>query len=134
MKKIITFCLFAFAIAFNTQDLQAQNKVELNNKASLVASELTQSLKLHKDTQEEVYQAYKQYETNMSKLEKSNTANPSNTYATDKAKIKETLEAKMQSALNAEQHEKYMILTQEQPVGDTQQRGASTQSISKKTR
>ncbi|WP_452221370.1 hypothetical protein [Lacinutrix salivirga] len=107
MKKLITFCLFAVAILFNTQDLQAQNKVELNKKAAETAANLNQSLKLNKDTQEEVYQAYKQYETNIAKLEKNNTATPSSSYDMDKQKITTTLMTKMQGILSSEQYAKF---------------------------
>jgi len=45
MKKIITFCFFAFALVIGTQNVLAQNKLEINKEANEKAYELRKQLK-----------------------------------------------------------------------------------------
>lgn len=63
MKKLITLCVFAFALLFSTQGLTAQNTKEINALASEKVTEMQKSIKLNKNQLEEIYQAYIEFET-----------------------------------------------------------------------
>jgi hypothetical protein len=70
MKKIVTFCFFALALCFTTQTLKAQNLIEINAAANQKANELRKTIKFDNNVLEEVYQAYKAYETKIQSINK----------------------------------------------------------------
>ena len=109
MKKIITFCFFAFALVLGTQNAVAQNKLEINKVANEKAYELRKELKFSDEALEETYQAYrdkalKQY--SIAEYEGAGTA----TYKESMAKIETQFLAKMESALTEEQYERFTSL------------------------
>lgn len=61
MKKIITFCFFAFALVLGTQTVSAQSIVEVNSLASKKTLELKKVVKFDNDTQDLVYQTYQEF-------------------------------------------------------------------------
>lgn len=102
MKKLITLCFFAFALLFSTQSFDAQNK-KANAVANEKAKEMGQTLKLYKDQVEEVYQAYKVYETSYQALSKNEDVNQ-----IEIKKMNIALDNKLKEILNDEQFEKYI--------------------------
>lgn len=109
MKKIVTLCFFAFALCFSVQNMTAQNLIEINTIANKKANELRTTLKFDDKTLEEVYQAYKVYETKVQSIDKnSNLNSPANTES--KAKTKEELETKLKAVFTDEQFELYKSL------------------------
>ena len=75
MKKIITLCFFALALVFSVQSLEAQNKLEINKAASEKAKELRKNIKINTIQLEDVYQAYRTYETTYQKISTDLAAN-----------------------------------------------------------
>jgi len=66
MKKIFTFCFFAFALLIGTQSATAQNnRLEINEKAANSAKELRSQLKFDETALEQVYLVYQEYESKM---------------------------------------------------------------------
>ena len=61
MKKIITLCLFAFAMVLGTQSVKAQNIIDINAEAAAKTKELKQALKFYGDLEEKVYHVYQEY-------------------------------------------------------------------------
>lgn len=61
MKKILTLCLFAIALLFSTQDVTAQNTLEINAEANTKTKELRKIIKFDKEKMDDVYKAYQQY-------------------------------------------------------------------------
>lgn len=105
MKKLITLCFFAFALLCSTQGLDAQNKLEVNAAASEKAKEMRQTLKMNDDQLEEVYQAYKTYETTYQKISSDLESNQ-----VQLEKINAVLDTKLKEILSSEQFERYLSL------------------------
>lgn len=109
MKKIVTFCFFALALCFTTQTMHAQSLLEINSKANEKANELRSKIKFDTNVLEEVYQAYKAYETKIQSIDK-NTELNSQANVESKAKTKEELNTKLKSVFTEEQFEVYLSL------------------------
>lgn len=109
MKKIITLCLFAFALILGTQSVTAQNKIEVNKEASIQAENLRKKLKFNSNQTDLVYNAYKEYGSAHARLANSNRI-------TKEAveKLKKRLVGKMETILDEEQFEKYKVYFKEQ--------------------
>ncbi|MFK7781028.1 hypothetical protein [Psychroserpens sp.] len=103
MKKIFTLCFFALTLLFSTQGIDAQNIKEINAAASEKAKAVGQTVKIHKDQLEDVYQAYKVYETSFQGLSKDLEANREELKI-----INIALDNRLKEILNDEQFEKYM--------------------------
>ena len=58
MKKIITLCVFAFALVLGTQTMNGQTMVEINQAAFTKTQELKKIIKFDAETEEEVYLVY----------------------------------------------------------------------------
>ncbi|MGR7812332.1 hypothetical protein [Lacinutrix undariae] len=102
MKKIITFCFFAFALCFGATNMNAQTKIEINKVANEKANELKKVIKFNDNTLEDVYQAYKAY-GNAKKALKFNV----NVTEEDKTKAETTLQENMKKALTEEEYNRY---------------------------
>ncbi|GAA4244209.1 MULTISPECIES: hypothetical protein [Winogradskyella] len=107
MKKVITLCLFVFALFLGTQTTVAQNsKIEINKEINAKAATKTEALRKHikfdKEQRNEIYSALKAYE--QSKVRISN--NPVS--EDEKAKIEKQLNDKIKKILSEEQFERYL--------------------------
>ncbi|WP_456437908.1 hypothetical protein [Psychroserpens sp.] len=105
MKKLITLCFFAFALLFSTQGLDAQDKLEINAAASEKAKEIQKAVKLHKNQLEDVYQAYKAYETTYQQISSDAQNNQE-----ELKKINIVLDTRLKEILNEEQFDKYITV------------------------
>lgn len=106
MRKIITLCLFVFALFLGTQTTVAQNtkleaKKEINAVASTKAKALKQHIKFDKNQQNGIYEALKTYGQGMASLEGKPTSEE------EVAKIEKQLDDKVKSILNDEQYQLY---------------------------
>ena len=108
MKKIITLCIFIFAIFLGTESATAQNKLEINNEASIKTETLRKVIKFDNDQRDLVYDAYKAYGKAHASLVNSNTV-------TKEAvnKLKKGLMDRMESILDEEQFENYKTYIKE---------------------
>ncbi|MEZ4855769.1 MAG: hypothetical protein R2812_04735 [Gelidibacter sp.] len=109
MKKIITFCFFTLALLFGSQNVSAQSVMEINNTANVKANALKKSIKFNDKTLEDVYQAYKLYETKIASLNK-NIVNDPQMLATEKQNTKDRLDAKLKELFTEEQYDVYKSL------------------------
>ncbi|WP_431137297.1 hypothetical protein [Psychroserpens mesophilus] len=105
MKKLITLCFFAVSLLFSTQGLDAQNKLEINAAASEKAQEVGKTLKVNKNQLEDVYQAYKAYETVYQRISNDLQANQE-----EYEKINTILDTRLSQILNDEQYERYITI------------------------
>ncbi len=108
MKKIITLCLLVFALFLGTESVMAQNKLEVNNEASIKTETLRKVLKFDSEQRDMVYNAYKAYGKAHASLVNSNTVTEE---AVDK--LKKGLMDRMASILNEEQFENYKTYIKE---------------------
>ena len=109
MKRIITLFAFAFTIMIGSNGLYAQHKLEVNAAASEKAKDLRKQLKFDKNTLEEVYQAFKEYEMSYRRIsayldEKQD----------EKKKMDLTLDARMKDILTPDNYDRYKKLQAEQ--------------------
>lgn len=109
MKRIITLFAFAFTIMIGANEVQAQNKLEINAIASEKAKELKKHLKFDKNTLEEVYQAFREYEMSYSSI----SANLDEKKE-EKKELDMKLEAKMKDILSPENYDRYLKIKLEQ--------------------
>jgi hypothetical protein len=109
MKKIVTLCFFALALCFTSQTINAQSLLEINTKANEKANELRSKIKFDTKVLEDVYQAYKAYETKIQSIDK-NTELNSQASIESKAKTKEELITKLKGVFTEEQFEVYLSL------------------------
>ena len=109
MKKIVTLCFFALTLCFTTQTIDAQNILEVNATANQKANELRKTIKFDTNVLEEVYQAYKAYETKIQSIDKYMT-NGSAEAIKAKSDTKDILDAKLKELFTEEQFAKYESL------------------------
>ena len=103
MKKLITLCFFAFALLFSFQGLNAQNTLEINAAASEKAKEIRKNIKITNAQLDDVYQAYKEFQTNYVNISDDLESNQEQLM-----KINDLLDEKLKGILTAEQFEKYL--------------------------
>lgn len=109
MKKIFTFCFFAFALILGTQSMEAQNSTDINQKASAKAKELRNQLKFHDDSLEDVYQAYRAFESKTQTINSTNKVG-SKEYNENMTIVKGNLLEKMETILTSAQYKRFIIL------------------------
>lgn len=109
MKKIVTLCFFALTVCFSTQTMNAQNVIEINAAANQKANELRKAIKFDTNVLEEVYQAYKAYETKIQSIDKY-MEQSSQESVKAKADTKEILNARLKELFTEEQFTKYESL------------------------
>ncbi|WP_426429403.1 hypothetical protein ACPX19_07555 [Winogradskyella sp. HB-48] len=113
MKKVITLCVFVFAMFIGSQTLTAQNtkledKLEINAKASEKTQTLDRYLKFDNNQKDEVYEALRLFlSTELSQ------SRDENTLPGEIEKNKMRLETQMKEILNEEQFSKYKTLSEE---------------------
>ncbi|REG88790.1 hypothetical protein [Winogradskyella sediminis] len=110
MKKIITLCLFVFALFLGTQTTVAQNsKLEMIKTVNAEAAEKTEALrkfvKFDNQQRDQIYEAQQEFIRDNYLIEKQNVADKN---ATKKIEaIAKQLETKMQNILSDDQYERY---------------------------
>ena len=112
MKKIITLCLFVFALLLGTQTAVAQDSntgkeanAIIEAKAIKTTKGLIKFARLEKDKTEEVYKIVTKYTSDLYFIENDNLTEKEvfiRTTATN-----ETLDTKMKALLNKEQFERF---------------------------
>jgi hypothetical protein len=107
MKKIFTFCFFAFALLMGTQSIQAQNKAEINESALVKAKEIRSLVKFDDNTLGKVFVAYQAYENKLHSLEKYQTPG-SIEYKDALLKLNKNLQANVKKALGGELYKSYL--------------------------
>jgi hypothetical protein len=113
MKKIITLCLFVFAMFIGNQSIVAQNsklinKVEINSIAAEKTEALRKFVKFSDSQRDRVYLALREYTIANMTIEKQN-----NEAEGEVKKIEERLESKMKGILTEEQFIRYKEFPQE---------------------
>lgn len=110
MKKLITLCVFVFALFLGTESVSAQtNKLEVNTKASEKTEALRKYIKFDNDQRDQVYLAIQEYTQATMDLKKAKVVKKD-----AQKKINELLESKMQEILTEEQFERYKSFTEEE--------------------
>ncbi|HNQ26848.1 MAG TPA: hypothetical protein PKL92_02905 [Aquaticitalea sp.] len=108
MKKIITLCLFAFAMFIGNQTVFAQASiVEVNRMAAEKTKELRASLKFDQDTEDLVYQTYQEYAKKQIRYAQAE-ADGKVTTEEQKEKLENWLTEKFKGILTPEQFEKFL--------------------------
>ena len=109
MKKVITLCLFVFAMFLGTESAIAQsNKIEVNTKASEKTEALRKFIKFDDNQRDMVYAAIQEYTQATLDLKKAKVVKEGAS-----KKIKALLESKMKEILNDEQFERYQSFSEE---------------------
>ncbi len=90
---------------FSTQGLDAQNKIEINGAASEKAKDIQKNIKINSNQLEEVYQAYKAFETTYQTISSDLQGNQ-----VQLEKINTILDKRLSEILNQEQFDKYIAL------------------------
>lgn len=109
MKKLITLTFFAFAMLLSTANGFAQDKKEIHKVAFEKTETLRKNIKFNTLVQDEVYEVFKQYETNMA-VAKKNLSEGKTVTSADFEKIKSTLNSKIKALLTEEQFDVYKTL------------------------
>lgn len=103
MKKLITLCLFAFALLFNAQHITAQNTLEINAQANIKTKELRKVIKFEDTKMQDVYEAYQNYGIAYKKISSNLAGN-----ADRLEKINTVLDEKLRGILTEEQYVSYL--------------------------
>jgi ribosomal protein S20 len=104
MKKLMALILVFFAIAFNAQDLQAQQKPE--DIAKLKVAELTEKLELTGDQQRAMWRVFVKKESAYAKQVNNQDASDASVVAA-KQEIDATLDKEVKAILSPKQYELY---------------------------
>ncbi len=108
MKKVITLCLFVFALFLGTESAMAQtNKKEVHAQAAEKTEALRKYVKFNDIQRDQVYQAVKEYTQATLDLKKVVVVEEGVV-----AKIENLLDTKMQGILTDEQFERYKTFTE----------------------
>ncbi|TXD85370.1 hypothetical protein ESY86_01805 [Subsaximicrobium wynnwilliamsii] len=103
MKKYLSLCLIAFALCISTQDMMAQNRIEIDRAANQKTKTLRKTLKFDSTKMEDVYEAYKAYELIYQNIDNNLEKN------TERLKeINNRLDEKLKGILTEEQFELYL--------------------------
>lgn len=105
MKKIFTLCLFVIAIVFSTQNMTAQNTLEINDEANTKTKELRKVIKFEQAKMQDVYKAYQDYAIAYKKIKNNLEGNTERL-----EKLNRVFDEKLQAVLNDEQYTKYIEL------------------------
>ena len=113
MKKLITLCLFVFALFIGNQSVVAQNstlenKIEVNSKASEKTEALRKFIKFNNEQRDEVYEALREYTQANFAIKQQKSVDKGTV-----EKIEMRLETQMQSILTEEQFLRYKEFPQE---------------------
>ncbi|MCD2260663.1 hypothetical protein [Psychroserpens luteolus] len=105
MKKLITLCIFAIALLFSTQDVTAQNTLEINEAANAKTKELRKKIKFEQNKMDDVYKAYQAYGIAYKKISGNLEGNKDRL-----EKIEKVLDEKLKTILTPEQYHNYLEL------------------------
>ncbi|WP_298897426.1 hypothetical protein [uncultured Psychroserpens sp.] len=105
MKKLITLCIFAMALLFSTQDVTAQNTLEINEVANTKTKELRKKIKFEQNKMDDVYKAYQAYGIAYKKISGNLEGNKDRL-----EKIEKVLDEKLKTILTPEQYHNYLEL------------------------
>ncbi|MAX70307.1 MAG: hypothetical protein CMC76_04285 [Flavobacteriaceae bacterium] len=113
MKKVITLCLFVFAMFIGNQTLTAQNtklqdKVEVNAQASEKTETLRRALKFDNTQRDNVYEVLKTYYS-----AKLGFSRNENTLPAEIEKNEKRLDTELKAILTDEQYTRYKTLSQD---------------------
>ena len=103
MKKIITLCLFAFALLIGGQNAFAQNTLEINAEANTKTKELRKVIKFDQDKMQAVYEALQEYGVAFKKISNNLSANEERL-----TKINNHLDNRLKDIFTDEQYQKYL--------------------------
>ncbi|WP_178985791.1 hypothetical protein [Winogradskyella helgolandensis] len=111
MKKIITLCLFVFALFLGTQTAVAQNsKLEMTKTVNSKAAETTEALrkfvKFDNNQRDQIYEAQQEFIQANYIIEKQNVVEEGT--AKKLEAISAQLETRMKTILSEEQYERYL--------------------------
>lgn len=107
MKKIITLCLFAFAMIVGTQTATAQSTVEINAIAAKKTQELKKFVKFSDSVEETVYQIFQNYERKLYNMNES-MASGNDVKEADKIELNNYVENKIRAVFNDQQYKSYL--------------------------
>ena len=108
MKKLFTFCFFAFALLIGTQSALAQDKVNLKEKAYLKAKEMRSTIKFDDNTLEQVYEVYYKYEKSVLSIKE--TEGSENTEMMQN--LNNSLEANLKEAVGEDLYKRYLMVNE----------------------
>lgn len=117
MKKIFTFCFFAFALLIGTQSATAQNKAEINEKAIVKAKEIRSMLKFDDNTLEQIYVAFQAYENKLYSIDK-HLQSGSQDYNKAVTGLNKILQSNIKTALGNDSFKRYLIATNQEEIVD----------------
>lgn len=104
MKKLITLMVVVFALAFSTQDANAQQRPE--DAAKIQVAALSETLELNGDDQRALFRVFVKKEAAYARqVTGQDLSNP--TVAAAKKDIDATFEKELKAALTPEQYKKY---------------------------
>jgi hypothetical protein len=103
MKKIITLCVFAMTLLFSTQNITAQNTLEINAEANTKTKELRKIVKFEMSKMDDVYKVYQNYGIAYKKISSDLEGNVERL-----KKINSHLDNKLEKILSEEQYITYL--------------------------
>ncbi|MDG1714752.1 hypothetical protein [Lacinutrix sp.] len=115
MKKIFTFCFFAFALLIGTQSVIAQDMAKINESAIVKAKELRSMLKFNDNKVEEIYNAYQAYESKLYSIKKHLTSGTSE-YNDAILKVNQILQSSIKETLGDDLYKRYLIATKQEEL------------------
>ena len=117
MKKIFTFCFFAFALLIGTQTAFAQDQASLKEKSYLKAKEIRSLIKFNDNTLEQVYDAFYANEKKLISIEDAYESG-SEQYNQAIASSNKTLQTKIKKVLGTDLYKRYLIATNQEEIAE----------------
>ncbi len=108
MKKQLTLIAFTFALFLGSQNMIAQNKIDIDRAANAKTKELRKTIKIDDSKLESIFQAYKTYEKTYQNIDDNLQAN-----AEQLNKINTILDAELKEILNEDQFVRYLKIYRE---------------------
>lgn len=117
MKKLFTFCFFAFAMLIGTQSALAQDTAKINESAYAKAKELRSQIKFDDVALEKVYMAYQANDTKLQSIEKHLQAGTAD-YNNAIIDVNKKLQSNIKTALGNDLFKRYLIVTDQEEIVD----------------
>lgn len=108
MKKQLTLIAVIFALFLGSQNMLAQNAIEIDRAANAKTKELRKTIKIDDSKLEAIFQAYKTYEKTYQRIDDDLKAN-----AEQLNKINTILDGELKEILNEEQFIRYLSIYRE---------------------
>lgn len=115
MKKLFTFCFFAFALLIGTQTVFAQSKAQIKEKAYLEVKELRQQFKLDDNALEQIYDAQYDYEKKIVLLREEHKVE-TESYTKGLNTLTSKLQASIKETLGKDLFKRYLILKDQEEI------------------